>query len=129
MLVVDDESEVRQIAALMLRRGGHRTFEAGDGEEAIELLREHRDEIDVVLLDVMMPRMTGHEALPAIRELSPQMPVVFFTGYDRGEVAEYVDGATVHTAFLPKPFDSQSLLGAIGEALSAAREPRANGRD
>lgn len=122
VLVVDDEPHVREIVQLMLRRGGHRTIEAADGREAVETVRERRAEIDVVLLDVMMPQMTGHETLPAIRELAPGMPVVFFSGYDREEVAEHLEGP-VHTSFLPKPFDHESLLAAIAAALAREGDP------
>lgn len=126
VLVVDDEPDVRRVAVMMLRRGGYEAVEARDGVEAVDILRARGHEIDVVLLDVMMPRMTGHEALPAIRELAPRMPVVFFSGYDRGEVLQHLDGASTHTAFLPKPFDKASLLAAVGAAFSASG-PRANG--
>lgn len=130
VLVVDDEVDVRQIAKLMLRRGEHPVLEAGNGVEAVEVVRERGDEIGVVLLDVMMPRMTGHEALPLIRELRPDMPVVFFSGYDRGEVAGHLERASAHTSFLPKPFAREDLLAAVDSALSAApgRGASASGR-
>lgn len=128
VLVVEDEPDVREIARLMLVRGDHDVIEAGNGAEAVEVVRDRGDEIGVVLLDVMMPRMTGHEALPRIRELVPDMPVVFFSGYDRGEVAEHLDGASVHTTFLPKPFAREDLLAAVGDALSAGRGRGASAR-
>lgn len=120
VLVVEDDPSVREVVQIMLQRGGHRTIEAADGHEAVETVGQRREEIDVILLDVMMPRMTGHEAFPAIRAIAPDMPVVFFSGYDREEVAAHL-GGTAHTAFLPKPFDKEGLLGAIEAALAAAR--------
>lgn len=127
VLVVDDDADVRHVVRVMLRRGGHDVLEAEDGEAGVDVVRERGAGIDAVLLDVMMPRMTGHEALPAIRELVPDMPVVFFTGYDRSEVAEYLDETGAHTGFLAKPFDKDDLLEAIAEAVSASPARRANG--
>ncbi|MDP9022691.1 MAG: response regulator [Actinomycetota bacterium] len=124
VLVVDDEPDVRQIVGLLLRREGHEVLEAGDGEAALHAVREAGNSIDAVLLDVMMPRMTGHEALPAIRELQPEMPVVFFSGYDRGEVTGHLQTATAHTTFVPKPFTNEQLLAAISEAISASSRHR-----
>lgn len=128
VLVVDDDRDVRELVRLMLRRGGHEVIEASDGDEAVRVVGERAGDIGAVLLDVMMPRMTGHEALPAIRDLVPDMPVVFFTGYDRGEVAAHLDEAPAHTDFLAKPFDRETLLETMEAALNASRGPRANGR-
>lgn len=124
VLVVDDEPDVRHVVSLMLRREGYEVLEAGDGEAAVEVVRAARGAVDAVLLDVMMPRMTGHEALPAIRALAPETPVVLFSGYAREEVAEHLDNATVHTSFVPKPFDRTDLLAAIDEAVRASPRRR-----
>lgn len=124
VLVVDDEPGVRQIVGLLLRRRGHEVLEADDGEAAVQAVRQAGSSIDAVLLDVMMPRMTGHEALSAIRELQPEMPVVFFSGYDRAEVSGHLQTATTHTAFVPKPFANEQLLAAISEAIRASSRRR-----
>lgn len=126
VLVVDDDADVREITRLMLRKGDHQVIQAANGAEAVDVVRDRGDEIGAVLLDVMMPRMTGHEALPRIRELVPDMPVVFFSGFDRDEVAEHLDRASVHTTFLPKPFAREDLLAAVESALSAGPERDAN---
>jgi CheY-like chemotaxis protein len=69
---------------------------------------------------VMMPEMTGHEALPAIREIAPEMPVVFFSGFDESEIAEHLEAPTAYTSFLPKPYRNAQLV----EAVLRARDSR-----
>lgn len=123
VLVVDDDAAVRRVVELVLRRGGYDVMEAVDGEAAIALVRQHANEISIVLLDVMMPRMTGKEAFPGIRDEAPDMPVIFFSGYDRNEVAEHLDEQLAFTSFLPKPFDNRQLLTLISEGIESRRSP------
>lgn len=116
VLVADDEPDVRTVLRLMLRRSGVGVLEAVHGREAVERVRDH-DAIDAVLLDVMMPEMTGPEALSRIRDLVPTMPAVFVSGYERDRVAEHLGERPVHTGFLPKPFGREELVAAVTAAL------------
>lgn len=118
ILVVDDEADVRTVVRLIARRQGYRTVEAANGQEAIDVLTDRTQPIDAVVLDVTMPVMTGHEALPKLRELVPDLPVVLISGYDRSEVAQHLSGPTAQTDFLPKPFTKQQLLAAISRAVT-----------
>lgn len=119
ILVVDDEPDVRTIVRLIARRQGYHTVEAANGQEAIDVLTDPTQAIDAVVLDVTMPVMTGHEALPRLRELDPDVPVVLISGYDRSEVAQHLSAPTPHTEFLPKPFTKQQLLSALSRAVTA----------
>lgn len=119
ILVVDDEPDVRTIVRLIARRQGYQTVEAANGQEAIDVLMDHAQSIDAVVLDVTMPVMTGHEALPRLRELAPDVPVVLISGYDRSEVAQHLSDTGAHTEFLPKPFTKQQLLSALSRAVTA----------
>lgn len=121
VLIVEDEPDVRLVLALLLRRDGITVLEAGDGQEACEVLGAHRDEVDVVLLDVLMPVLTGPEALPRLRELVPDLPVVFYSGYDRGEVATHLSTEPPYTSFLPKPAERDELVAEL-ERAHAARD-------
>lgn len=117
VLIVDDEEHVRLLTEKMLQRSGYHVVQASNGREAIELFAQWGDEIDVVLLDVMMPVMTGHEAIVELRQLDPDLPVVFFSGYDRGEVAEHLSDPSAPTRFLAKPFTMAELDEHIRGAL------------
>ncbi|MBW3658397.1 MAG: response regulator [Actinobacteria bacterium] len=121
VLLVEDEPDVRLVVAMLLRRAGLTVLQAGDGREAIEVLEAERDAVDVVLLDVLMPVMTGPEALPVLRELVPDLPVVFYSGYDRGEVAPLLSEDPPYTSFLSKPADQDTLLAELDRAHAGRR--------
>ena len=118
VLLVDDEAHVRLLTEKMLERSGYEVVQASNGREAIEVFTERGDEIDVVLLDVMMPVMTGHEAILELRQIDPDLPVVFFSGYDQGEVAEHLSDPSTTTRFLAKPFTMAQLDENIRAALA-----------
>lgn len=117
VLLVDDEPDVRRLTGRMLKRSGYEVIDASDGREALDLFAEHRDRIGVVLLDVMMPVMTGHEAIAELRRMDRDLPVVFFSGYDRSEVAEHLADPSAPTLFLAKPFTSEQLTSTLETAL------------
>ena len=118
VLIVDDEAHVRLLTEKMLTRSGYEVVQASDGREGIEVFAERKEEIDVVLLDVMMPVMTGHEAIIELRQIDPGLPVVFFSGYDQGEVAEHLSDPSAPTRFLAKPFTMAQLDEHIRAALA-----------
>ena len=70
ILIAEDDPTVRKITVRTLKDGGYTVLAARDGEEAVEMFQEHRDSIALVLLDVVMPRMSGHEAHRRIRGLA-----------------------------------------------------------
>ncbi len=117
VLVVDDDVNVRRVMTLMLQKSGYRTVEASTGREAVDVVAERQD-VAAVLLDVMMPVMSGPEALPVMRALVPGLPVVFCSGFDSTAVGEHL-GTGVHTTFLAKPFSREELLAAVASAVSA----------
>ncbi|MEX1178764.1 MAG: response regulator [Nitriliruptor sp.] len=117
ILVVDDDSGVRQLVTFLLQRSGYAVVEAVNGREAVDRVRERGGDIGAVLLDVMMPEMTGHEALPAMRQLRPDLPVIFFSGFDQNEVAEHLTGSSAYTSFVPKPFENRELIEEIQRAV------------
>lgn len=80
VLVADDEPSIRQMLDMALQREGFAVWTAADGQEALELYRKHCETINVVMLDVLMPRMDGPQTLAAIRVLTPRIPCCFMTG-------------------------------------------------
>jgi CheY-like chemotaxis protein len=110
--VADDEGFVRDIARVVLERDGFRVWLASQGLEAVELYREHQDDIAVVLLDVGMPGLDGPNALDAIRLINPDVRACFMSGglgeYGREELLQR--GAST---IIDKPFKMDHLLGLI----------------
>jgi len=117
VLVVDDEEQLREMAEGLLVHLGFTVLVAKDGIEAMEVYRQHQDEIRVVLCDLIMPRMNGWETLAALRELKPNIPIILASGYDKAQVmqGEHVERPQ---AFLQKPFRLQALKIALGAALT-----------
>ncbi len=114
VLIADDEALVRVVTRRILERCGYRVLEAGDGHEALELFEAHRAELVAVVLDLTMPRVSGQEALSALRKLTPDMPVLLTSGYSHETLPpELVRGP--HTAFLQKPFNPDSLLDELAK--------------
>jgi PAS domain S-box-containing protein len=125
ILIVDDEDDVRAMVRAMLESFGYRVLEARDGREAVDLHRERSGEIDLVLLDMMMPRMTGEEAFAEIRRIDPSARAVLVSGYDeRGRIGEIV--ASGFSGFLQKPFRRRDLGRMVGEALGDAPRKQAS---
>jgi DNA-binding response OmpR family regulator len=114
VLVVEDDADVLATVAALLRRNGYGVIEASDGEEGMRLALEHRDRIGVVLSDVTMPRMNGHELASGLRISCPELRVILMTGYDEG-----VQGQRGGGEMLFKPFRPHELLDRIRSALAA----------
>jgi len=81
VLVVDDEKEIRSLISLMLENEGLRVYQASHGEEALELYRRLNGQIDLLITDMVMPRMGGKELISCVRELDPDLPVIAISGY------------------------------------------------
>lgn len=114
VLVVDDEDVVRAVARMMLEFVGYTVLVASDGVDAVEVFRQHADEISVVLLDMSMPRMNGEQTFDAIRAIRPDARVILSSGYQERETIERFSGKGL-AAFLPKPYQFQALLRKIRE--------------
>ncbi|HET8539636.1 MAG TPA: ATP-binding protein [Anaeromyxobacter sp.] len=125
VLVAEDDAAVRSVTRRTLERAGYRVVEARDGEEAVQLFAAHAAEIALVLLDVVMPRKTGHEALEAIRAMAPGVRAMFTSGYDE-DVATRRGVPLEDVRFLSKPHEPRVLLRAVREVLDAV-EPGAAG--
>jgi PAS domain S-box-containing protein len=113
ILVVDDEPVLRQVVARLLERLGHRVLQASGGERALEIFRERGEEIDLVLLDLIMPGMNGLQTLTRVRALSSKVRVLLCSGYADQEGAELPPGVS----FLSKPYGLELLSQKVAAAL------------
>ena len=120
-LLVDVDSIVVMITSAMLSMLGFKVLSAMDGVEAVQVFRQHKDEIRFVLSDFAMPRMNGQEVLIALRRIAPSIPVILASGYSE----EQVMNGSQHEcpqAFLAKPYGLQELKEAIRHSLAGRRE-------
>ncbi len=114
-LVVDDEPAVRDVAEVFLRHAGFRVLGAGGGREALDALREHRDEIDVAVVDLTMPDLAGDELCEALHEIRADLPIVIVSGYSR-DLASPRMGELA--GFVQKPYEPRDLVTAVRRALA-----------
>ncbi|HVJ82118.1 MAG TPA: response regulator, partial [Planctomycetia bacterium] len=120
VLVIDDEPGVRDIAGRMLKRAGFQVLVAAHGEEGVATLREAKETIDIVVLDLTMPRMGGIETAKALRSVRPDLPVILMSGYTLEEATlQSADFETM--GYVQKPFKSPELLAAVRDALGRSR--------
>ncbi len=117
VLVVDDEREVRRLLSLLLEDAGFRVYAAKDGEEALDLFERLQGGIDLVVTDVVMPRMGGVELVARLREKDPQLPIILVSGYSSSFSVSELGGVT-GVVFLPKPITKDDLNRAVEQVLS-----------
>ncbi len=120
VLVVDDDAIVRRALALTLQSIGYGTIEAGGGAEAVEVYRRRRGEIRAVLLDMIMPGMTGTATYSALRELDPEVAVVLMSGHTTNEEAQALIDRGAR-GFVAKPYSADDLARALAHSLDGAR--------
>jgi two-component system cell cycle sensor histidine kinase/response regulator CckA len=126
ILLVEDEDAVRLFGARALRNKGYEVLEAHSGEEALERISNHDRPIDLLITDVVMPRMDGPTLIRAVRERWPRMKVIYISGYAEDAFRKRLDETgAIH--FLPKPFSLKQLAGKVKEVMEAPA--RAEGRD
>lgn len=116
ILLVEDEDAVRLFGARALRNKGYNVLEARSGEAALETINAQADGIDLVITDVVMPRMDGPELVKKVRERHPAMKVIFISGYAEDSVRKRIDESQdIH--FLPKPFSLKQLAAKVKEVI------------
>ncbi len=107
ILVVEDERVLRTMTREILERNGYAVLDARDGDAAVELSHDHDGVIDVLLTDVVMPRMQGTELADTIRLQRPEIAVVYMTGYAK---EAFRDRAVRPVALVEKPVTEEQLL-------------------
>lgn len=117
VLVVDDEDGPREVFRLALEGGGFSVVEAVDGEDAVRVFAREGGNLDCVLLDLSMPRLSGHEVLQEIRRIRGDVPVVLISGYNEESILDRLDGAPI-AAVLRKPVALSVLVETIRNAAT-----------
>ena len=116
ILLVDDEEMVLAVGERFLKVMGYQVLIAREGREAIEVYQKHRETIDLVLLDIIMPNMKGGEVFDRLKEISPDIKVLLSSGYSiDGEASQILERGC--GGFIQKPFDMKQLSQSIGALL------------
>jgi two-component system cell cycle sensor histidine kinase/response regulator CckA len=115
VLVVDDDPMVRQFVARVLLDEGFGVHEATDGEEALDLIRAGVADLDVVLSDIVMPRMNGIQLLQSLSTLRPDLPVLLMSGYGTTQLADL--GIASPCGVLGKPFSAETLVAEVWRCI------------
>lgn len=116
VLVVDDETAVRRFAARVLQREAFEVLEAGDGAEALEMVKAGHPRIDVIVSDIVMPRLNGVELMQALATIRPDLPVILMSGYATAALSEL--GIASPCSILMKPFQAERLLAEVERCVS-----------
>ena len=115
VLLVDDESSVRRSAGRLLERAGYRVITAEDGADALDRVEQLAGGVDVVVTDMIMPRMDARELALVLRRRWPEIPVVLSTGFAAGRLDD--GGTALFDRFVPKPYTPDELVSAVRASL------------
>jgi CheY-like chemotaxis protein len=116
ILLVDDEEIIRGLGVDILEDRGYRVFSASEGMEAVRIYQERRREIDLIILDVMMPGIGGKETYRQLRAINSQVKVLLSSGYStEGEVGEILKEGV--SGFVQKPYREEELAAKVREVL------------
>lgn len=119
ILVVEDEESLRELVCGLLQTKGYTVLKAADGQQAVELYREHRGTIQLVLSDMGMPVLGGRELYQKLKALNPELRMIFASGYvEPGLKREFLAGGV--REFIPKPYNPNELLRIVRAVLESA---------
>ncbi len=120
ILIAEDDASLRRLVSKILTDQGYTVLEAEDGQQATEIAEAHLKLIDLVVLDVVMPRKTGKVVMEEVHALKPDLPIIFISGYSSGGIhANFV--LEKGLMFIQKPFNIKKLLGKIREILDSKK--------
>ncbi len=117
ILLVDDEPMVRDLGTEILRGYGYQVIEAADGVEALEIFHHKRAEIDLVILDLLMPKLSGKETLERLRQLDSTLKILICSGYGAREPDSQLLAGDRQTPLVHKPFKPEELVYAVRKIL------------
>jgi two-component system cell cycle sensor histidine kinase/response regulator CckA len=117
ILLVEDEEGLRALNARGLKSRGYSVLEAGNGVEAIEVLKNNNGHVDLVVSDVVMPEMDGPTLLKELRKRNPELKIIFVSGYAEEAFSKSLPEGE-QFSFLPKPFTLKQLVGAVKETMA-----------
>jgi CheY-like chemotaxis protein len=117
VLLIDDEQTLRDMGVRLLNVLCFKSLTASNGQEALEIYREHSTEIDLILLDLVMPVMGGRDAYHELRKLNPTIPIIFCSGYDAESIEDVVN-SDIHAVVVTKPYNPAKLKDVIFSMMS-----------
>jgi len=118
ILIVDDEELVRELGEQILSKFGYNVITAIDGESALDIYREKKEVISLVILDLIMPGMGGKKCLKEILSISPDINIVIASGYSSDSDSKTALGPGAK-GFINKPYDVRQMLSKVREILDA----------
>ena len=119
VLVIDDTKNIRKLLTTCLEIKGYKVVTAEDGKSAIDIVRNEKDSIDIIFLDIRMPEMNGTEVLKIIRDMGVKCPVIIMTAY--ATVKNAVDCTKLGAvAYLQKPFSPDRVNSVLDEILGSS---------
>ena len=118
IVITEDDESVRNLVSDVLSDAGHEVITAVNGEDAVILLNDSPDSVDLVILDVIMPVLGGYEAADRIREIRPDIPLIFCSGSKEVQNQEDTSKRPERSRFLSKPYSMAQLLSAINELFA-----------
>ncbi len=126
LLIIDDESELREVLSAILEDSASEICQATDGLDGINQLKSHQ--FDAVLSDEKMPKKSGLEVLKWMRENNLRTPFIINTGYGQKDVVQEAQRLGVY-AFINKPWDERSLIKTVEQALEAGMDDKKTKED
>jgi DNA-binding NtrC family response regulator len=118
ILVAEDDKRIRELAEIILTQHGYHVILAENGEEAITRFIAHKDEIHLVILDVIMPKKSGKEVYDELKKISPDIRTIFSSGYTADMIAAS-DIQDERSDFISKPWSPKRLLLKVREVLDS----------
>ncbi len=118
ILVLEDEPDVRRLVAAMLAGHGYKVLTAANGESAIKMFKRTKQPVDLVLLDVVAPGLSGPMVAERLTQLQPGLRVLYMSGYDNTNVVQRYVVDKGH-ALLSKPFNDRQLAAKVRDMLRA----------
>ena len=115
VLLAEDDAAIAEPLSRALQREGYEVLEAADGHEALEMIRAGQVTVDLIVSDIVMPRVNGVELMQAVAESHPDVPVVLMSGYATAALSEL--GIATPCSILPKPFPAERLLAEVHRCM------------
>jgi two-component system cell cycle sensor histidine kinase/response regulator CckA len=116
ILIVEDETEIRNLLTMLFELEGFTVYQAVDGEHALEVFQEDKDNIVLMITDLGLPRLGGVELITKLRAIKPSIKIIGSSGYGRQNVREEVLNAG-GDLFVPKPFVADELMETVRKLL------------
>ena len=123
ILIIDDESEVREVLRLHLESANYNVIEATDGEEAVNMMKSGSNllQVGLIICDIRMPKVNGIEAIDYLKQNAPSIPVIVVTGYPDSDLAVSLLKKGVKD-YMVKPIEKAKLLEKVAEVLAAPQD-------